>query len=79
MGRSDLAVGGAAPAVASLQSKILKIFETTTIPEMGLHVNRLVELLGNVYSRQDVKSAVEHLTDEGMMYATCDDEHFSKA
>ena len=44
--------------------------------QFGMHINEIVGKLGSKYSGVDIRSAVEFLCSEGLVYSSCDDDHF---
>lgn len=44
--------------------------------DTGLNVETLMKDLGNKFSRDQIKGAVDFLVNEGHLYSTIDDNHF---
>eukprot|EP00242_Pyramimonas_sp_CCMP2087_P006410 CAMPEP_0198209464 /NCGR_PEP_ID=MMETSP1445-20131203/16091_1 /TAXON_ID=36898 /ORGANISM="Pyramimonas sp., Strain CCMP2087" /LENGTH=102 /DNA_ID=CAMNT_0043883247 /DNA_START=22 /DNA_END=330 /DNA_ORIENTATION=+ len=67
-------VGGFEPC----QAQVLSIFEgpMAAQSDTGLNVETLMKDLGNKFSRDQIKGAVDFLVNEGHLYSTIDDNHF---
>uniref|UniRef100_A0A7S0WS52 Replication protein A C-terminal domain-containing protein n=1 Tax=Pyramimonas obovata TaxID=1411642 RepID=A0A7S0WS52_9CHLO len=60
------------------QDKVMRAFETpqAATNEAGLSVDSLVQELGSMFSKEQIRTAVETLVNDGHLYSTIDDNHY---
>lgn len=68
--------GGGDDQMTPLQSQILQIATQYDGGEEGIHIDRIIQSVGSGANVNDIREAVEWLTNEGQLYSTIDDEHF---
>lgn len=59
-----------------LQNQILQIATQYDGGEEGIHIDRIIQAVGSGANVNEIREAVEWLTNEGQLYSTIDDEHF---
>ena len=70
------------PGVAQIHSGLTPIqkdtFELlrTCHTQFGMHIDDIFGKLSSKYSTVDIRAAVDFLCSEGLVYSSCDDEHF---
>lgn len=63
-------------SMTPLQGQILQIATQYNGGEEGIHIDQIIRSVGSGANVNDIREAVEWLTNEGQLYSTIDDEHF---
>jgi len=74
----DMRPAGLTSGMEPVQQQLVKLFETPMAMnnDAGLSIDQVIQQLNNMFTHQQIKTAIEMLVNEGHLYSTIDDNHY---